>query len=191
VPVVLSLDHVEGPLVGGQVIILNGTDFGLVDNTHVIFIDNVACQTSDWVSDTTARCVTPSGSRTPAAEKQVRITTYLSGTGVSVPTPVYTYNARPVVVESNIPEGPVAGLTPITLTGTSFGTTLNPITITLGSKPCDTSTWLSETTARCVTPGDSSGLKIITLETDYSGITSSAVSLFTYNDRARPPLLSL
>jgi hypothetical protein len=80
-------------------------------------------------------------------------------------------------------QGPLVGLTVFTVTGTNFGIeTGNDITITVGTKDCTATQYISDTEMRCsATQADTQGAKDVTVTTKFTG-TVTLAGAFTFND---------
>ncbi|MGW9178792.1 IPT/TIG domain-containing protein [Agromyces sp. NPDC055658] len=110
VPTLAALDPDEGPTVGGTIVTVTGTNLA---GATELTVDGVAVAFTP-VSDTTIVFTTP-----PHAAGEVDVVVTTPG-GESDPL-TYTYVPAPVLAALDPDAGPVAGGTPVTITGTDLG----------------------------------------------------------------------
>ncbi|WP_350347468.1 IPT/TIG domain-containing protein [Agromyces sp. G08B096] len=109
-PVLTSLTPDEGPTAGGTIVTVEGTNLG---GATELTIDGVSVPFTQ-VDDTTVSFITP-----PHAAGTVDVVVTTAG-GASAPLP-FTYVPAPVITALTPDEGPTAGGTPVTITGTDLG----------------------------------------------------------------------
>ncbi|MDR6904849.1 hypothetical protein J2X63_000535 [Agromyces sp. 3263] len=162
VPALTALTPDEGPTIGGTIVTITGT--ALAEATEVT-IDGVSVPFTQ-VSDTEIAFVTP-----PHAAGPVDVVVITPG-GTSNPLP-FTYVPAPVLTVLTPDEGPVAGGTPVTITGTDLAGATE-VTIDGASVPF---TQVSDTEITFVTPPHAAGPVDVIVETP--GGPSNALP-FTY-----------
>jgi hypothetical protein len=162
---------------GTSVLKLTGTAF--VPGYTTVRIDGQACNLltssvtgTPTITDTALSCTVPAGPAGPA-------TLILTTPGGSA-TLALVYEDAPTVSAISPSRGPLAGGTPITLTGTNFDTGLSVIfTGTTPARPCGSLRRISATEATCVTPaGTSPGRKLVLVWNVGGGTTT----FFAFDD---------
>ncbi len=120
-PVITSLSPNFGPIGGGNVITITGTNLTGTGTTTVSFGTSAATPYSS--SSTSLLVVVPVSSTFAAQTVQVLVTTS-AGTSVADPGPAndYTYGTStlPVITSLNPASGPISGGNAITITGSNF-----------------------------------------------------------------------
>ena len=115
-PTVAVVSPSTGPLAGGNTVTITGTGLTLTTAVH---FGAAAATAVTVVSDNQLTVQAPSGTGTVAVTVSTPGGTSLPGVG----TPSYTYAALPVISALNPAQGPAAGGTAITITGTNLGLT--------------------------------------------------------------------
>jgi surface protein len=146
-PTITATDISAGAIAGGTTLTITGTGFvtGITAS-----VNSVPCITSTYVSATSMLCTTPASA---AGGPYAIAVTNIDGQSGSL-VAAYTYQAAPALTSIDITTGPLAGNTTLTLTGTDFMSGLN---ITIDGTNCTTSTYVSATSATCVTPAKTAG----------------------------------
>jgi hypothetical protein len=166
-PTVTAVSPASGPSTGGTSVMLVGTNFCGITG---ITIGGVACQSFGATSPTSASCRMPPGVIGPAS---VVVTT---ANGSNAANTLYSYTQPPPTVTVVSPSnGPAAGGTAITLTGTGF---TNVTGITVGGQACASYTVTSATSATCTTPAGTAGSALVVLTT--AGGSDPFNKRFTY-----------
>ncbi|WP_046508336.1 IPT/TIG domain-containing protein [Streptomyces odonnellii] len=158
-----SLSPTSGSTTGGETVTINGT--GLSSATSVAFGANTAVPTV--VSDSQITVVAPAGA---AGAVSVSVTT-AGGTNNGLS---YTYVAAPTVTAVAPDEGPTAGGTAVTITGTNLTSTTQ---VTFDGNPAPF-TVISDTSVSAVTPPGAAGAVDVVVTNDAGSVTST--DAFTY-----------
>lgn len=166
-PTVTAVSPASGSSAGGYSARLAGTNFCGVTG---ITIGGVACQSFSVNSPTSASCVVPPGTIGPAS---VVVTT---AGGSNAANTLFAYKQPPPTVTTVSPSnGPAAGGTTITITGTGF---TNVTGITVGGQACASYTVVSNTSATCTTSAGTSTRASVNVTT--VGGTNNGNSLYSY-----------
>lgn len=173
-PTIISLAPAEGPLAGGNTITVNGTDFR---GTCQLFIDGQSCTVTAVSPAFTSLTAIVPPSLTGTGLKDVQVIASLAGTVTN--TAAYRYNPLPGFTGISPDNGPQAGNTTITITGSTFR---GNVQVLIGGVPC-TNVVVAGTsdslTAR--TPASATtGLRDVVVGCTLSG-TVTAVNAWTYN----------
>ena len=153
VPTVAKVTPAEGPDAGNTVITIEGT--GLSTATAVRF-GGVAAAAFKATSATSITATAPAGAGIAA----VTVTTP-GGTSAETPADLYTYDAVPTVTSLSVKEGPLAGGTKVTITGTGFTA---GSTVSFGATKAKASTFISATELSAESPAGT-GAAAVTVET--------------------------
>ena len=172
-PTLTSVAPTEGPVAGGTVITLTGTNFTAGATVTVGGNPATAVVVN---SSTSITGTTPAG---PAGPADVSVTT--AGGTASLPA-AFTYIPAPTLTSVAPTQGPVAGGTAITLTGTNF---IAGATVTVGANPATAVVVVNATTITCTTPAGPVGPADVSVTT--AGGTASLPAAFTYNP---PPTIT-
>ena len=165
-PIVTSVSPASGPLAGGTLITITGTAF--TGATVVSVGDNLA--TSFSVVDSTRITATaPAGSIGTAS---VLVTT---PGGTSAANTRYSYAAVPTVTSVSPASGPLAGGTPITITGTAF---TGATAVSVGDNLATSVSVVDSTRITATAPAGSIGTASVLVTTP--GGTSAANTLYSY-----------
>lgn len=159
----------QGPTIGGTPVTLTGSSF--IPGFTTVDVDGQPCTKVKVTSDSSLTCNVPPGT---IGAKSVTVTTPGGASGAVS----YTYDDVPALTAVSPQQGPLAGGTQITLTGTAF--VKNATTVMVGGAPCTQVNVLSETSATCVTPANAAvGIQPVLLTTPGG---TSAPQYFTYDD---------
>jgi hypothetical protein len=186
VPTLTTLDPDNGPVTGGTVVTVSGTGF---TDDSTVSVDGSDPITPDSVSDDGTELTFT----TPAHTAGAVPVTVTNGSGTSAPLP-YTYNPAPAVVptiSALAPDnGPAAGGTVVTVTGTGF---TDDSTVSVdGSDPITPDSVSDDgTTLTFTTPAHAAGDVEVTVTTP--GGTSDPL-VYTYNPASTtttpPPVIT-
>jgi hypothetical protein len=168
-----------GPLAGGNLITINGTDFINAPADPTVTINGGACTGLTYVGATQVTCNAPPN---VAGTYDVVLTNPDNQTGTG--SALYTYQAAPTITSISPVGGDTAGGTPITITGSGF---LAGATVDLGGSACGTVVVVNATTITCTTTAHIAGAVLATVtNTDTQAGTLAAG--YTYAD---PPTITL
>jgi IPT/TIG domain len=169
-PTVTGLSPSFGPASGGTFVTVSGTDFE--DATAVFFGTNEGTDASR-VSPTTITVHSPAGSGT------VDVTVVNpAGTSPTNPNDVFTYLAVPVVSGVVPNNGPLAGGTLVTITGTSF---TGASSVAFGTTQAASFSVVSATQVMAVSPpGISAGPVDVTVTSPGGTSAKTSNDVFTY-----------
>ena len=168
VPTVAKVTPAEGPDAGNTVITIEGT--GLSTATAVRF-GGVAAAAFKATSATSITATAPAGAGIAA----VTVTTP-GGTSAETPADLYTYDAVPTVTSLSVKEGPLAGGTKVTITGTGFTA---GSTVSFGATKAKASTFISATELSAESPAGT-GAAAVTVETPGGKSAEVPADIFTY-----------
>lgn len=173
VPTVISITPNNGPIIGGTLVEIVGTNFMAGD---IIFIGGVNCSSVVILNSTTVKCVTPSHS---AGAVNVVVTNVDSKSGVLSNS--YTYNTPPSIDKVStsggaLAGGILAGGTQVKIEGNNFviGTTVN-----IGGLNCLNTNVLNPSIIICDSPPHSAGIVSIKV-TNPDGQVAILPNAFTY-----------
>ena len=174
-PEIRSISPAHGPAHGGSTITMTGLNFGPNDayfgeklNLQLSEIDGadgknwVDCHTTIWVSDTTAKCVTPTGVGTKRqARGQLSTLTGKGGSGL-------TYD-RPILMKLEPNHGPPRGGYQVVVIGSNFGTVRSTWVqgtsiIKIDGHDCLATSWISDEKIRCTVPPGWSKKRFVDME---------------------------
>ncbi|KAJ5661421.1 uncharacterized protein N7477_009037 [Penicillium maclennaniae] len=179
-PVITSLSPTSGPVSGGNIVTINGTN--LLYTTGVTFGATPASSFA-ILSNTQVAAVAPAGA---AGSTTVSVT---NGAGTSSTLP-YTYNGAAVPVVSSVSptSGPAAGGNTAIISGSGF---TFATAVTFGATPATSFTVVSDTAINAVVPpGPSAGGVVDVLVTGPSG-TSAPGTTYTYTAAPTPTITAL
>ncbi|MBE2285889.1 MAG: IPT/TIG domain-containing protein [Prosthecobacter sp.] len=165
-PTVTAITPSSGPTTGGTSVTITGTNF---TGATGVTIGGAAATSVSVVNATTITCVTPAGT---AGAKSVVVTT---PGGSNSANSLFTYVAPPTVTSVAPANGPIAGGTSVTITGTNFAGATG---VTIGGVTATSVSVVNSTSITCVTPAGTAGSKSVVVTTP--GGSNSANSLFTY-----------
>ncbi len=167
-PTVSSVSPNSGPVAGGTSVTITGTNF--VTGATVTF-GSTAATNVVVVNGTTITATTPAGSA-----GAVTVTVTANGQSGSLAS-AFTYIGQPTVTSVSPNNGPVAGGTAVTITGTNFA---SGATVTFGSAAATSVAVVNSTTITAKTPAGSAGAVTVTV-TNSGGLSGNLASGFTYN----------
>jgi hypothetical protein len=170
-PVITSISPATGPRAGGTAVTITGVRF--TGTSGVAFGGAAAAFT--LVSDTQITAVAPAGT---AGTVDVTVTT-AAGASQTVTADQYTYiQPAPAITAVSPDNGPIAGGTAVTITGTDFdGTTA----VSFGATPATSFTVVSPTQITAVSPAASDvGAVDVTVTTAAGTSTTGAADQYTY-----------
>jgi hypothetical protein len=165
VPNVTGLANADGPVtggpqVGGTTLIISGTD---LDDVSAITVGANPCTGITGNTAIEVSCTLPAG--TPG-DQTVSVTTP-GGTNTSY---TYTYFATPTITSVSPDAGPLAGGTPVTITGTYLD---NTASIKIGGSDCTGVSGNSSTEVTCTLPTGSAGAQNIVLVNQGGTVTKT------------------
>ena len=170
-PVVSSVSPNGGPVAGGTAVTITGTNF---DSAATVTFGSAAATNVVVVNSATITATTPAGS---AGAVTVTVTNPNTQSG-SLPNGfTYTSQSGPTVSSVSPNNGPVAGGTAVTITGTNFA---SGATVKFGSTAATNVVVVSSTSITATTPAGSAGA-VTVMVTNSNGLSGSLVSGFTYN----------
>jgi len=144
-PTLASVTPASGPTAGGTPVTILGTSFA---GSTAITIGGAALVDPVLQSSTAITGRTPPGA---AGAAEVRASTP-GFADDAVRTDIFTYRDPPTIATVSPVDGPVAGGTMLTITGTGFATAAGATTVTLGGLALDALMVTSETTIAGRTP---------------------------------------
>ena len=167
-PTVTNVSPNSGSTLGGTAVTITGSNFvtGATVTFGVAAATNVAV-----VSSTTITATTPAGT---AGAVTVSVTNLGSQSGSLASG--YTYVVLPTVSSVSPNNGPQAGGTAVTITGTNFAT---GATVKFGATAASNVVVVSSTTITAATPAGNAGP--VTVTVTVNGQSGSLASGFTYN----------
>ena len=169
-PTVTKVEPIEGPTTGGTSVTIMGTE--LINATGVSFGSTAA--TSYTINSSTQITATaPAGS---AGTVDVTVATP-GGTSTANPSDQYTYVPAPTVTKVEPVEGPTAGGTSVTITGTNF---TGAKEVKFGSVPAKGFTVSSATSITAEAPAGSAGTVNVVVTTVGGESAVSSADDFTY-----------
>ncbi len=172
-PTVTSVAPTSGPIAGGTAITITGTGFTA---GATVTLGGTSATTVTVVTGTTLTATTPAH----AAGSVTVVVTNADAQSGSLPAG-FTYLAPAPTVTSVAPaSGPVAGGTPITITGTGFAA---GATITLGGAAATGVTVVTSTTITATTPAHAAGVVTVAV-TNTDAQSGSLPTAFTYQGPA-------
>ena len=166
-PAVSNVSPNNGPTAGGTAVTITGTNFAA--GATVTFGANAATNVV-VVSGTQITATTPAGS---AGAVTVAVTVNAQTGSL---TNGFTYTGPPTVTSISPNNGPVAGGTQVTITGTNFAA---GATVTFGSNAASNVVVVSGTQITATTPAGSAGA--VTVTVTVNGLPGSLANGFTYN----------
>nr|WP_269330251.1 IPT/TIG domain-containing protein [Kineosporia babensis] len=171
-PVVSGLSPTAGDAAGGQTVSITGTGFIGVLNVN---FGATAATSFTRQSDTLITATVPAGS----GVVNVRVTTLVGGTSAAAAANQYTYVGAPTVSNVSPDDGPVAGGTPVTITGTNF---TNATGVRFGNVLGANPQVVNATTMTVTSPAGSAGTVPVTVVGVYANSAASSSAEFTYLD---------
>lgn len=130
-PVIGGVAPSFGPLAGGTMISISGSNFSNFGGDPVITVDGNVCTDFDFISSTSLTCTLPAG---VAGAVDVEVT-HVNGL-VATATNGYTYQDVPTFTSITPNYGDDAGGTVVTIVGANFSSLGGNPNVTLGGNPC-------------------------------------------------------
>ena len=149
-PTVISVSPNSGPVAGGTAVTITGTNFA---TGATVTFGSAAATNVVVVNSTTITATTPAGSA-----GAVTVTVTVNGQSGSL-AGGFTYG-QPTVSSVSPNNGPVAGGTAVTITGTNFAA---GATVTFGSAAATNVVVVNSTTITATTPAGSAGAVTVTV----------------------------
>ena len=169
-PIVSMLDALNAATSGGGSVTVIGSNFGMYDLSPTVFFGSTVCTTMGWTSNSGISC-----NPRPTLSMSFHNVRVLESFG----TGGVTFSFDSPVLSSITQNGVRAGSSTLTLKGLNFGSTNNTVTVSIGSTPCSTATWLSSTTLLCdVAAGSGSAYPVTAVVNDVYG---TLTNVFTYD----------
>ena len=175
-PTVTSVSPNDASLSGGVLVTVTGTNF-TADAT--VTVGGVAATSVNVVSPTSITADVPAAPNGIAGTYDV-VVSEADGASLVTTGDQFTYEDAPSVGGVSPPGGPVAGGTPITISGTNF---YADATVTIGGVPAEVDS-ISSTSITAVAPPAPGGVPAPydVVVTEAGGVSpTSAVDLFTYS----------
>jgi hypothetical protein len=174
-PTVTSVSPDFGPVPGGTLVIISGSDFNGV--TAVQFGSTPAAAFT-VETPTTIAATAPAGS---AGTVDITLTNQVGTSGTSV-ADQYTYLALPAVTRVSPASGPTTGGNTVTITGTGFqgGGFFGSFNVRFGSVPAPSFTVDSDTQITATVPAETAGPVDVTVTTPAGVSATSATDQYTY-----------
>jgi len=182
-PAITSVSPRLGPTAGGTPVTISGSGFGTTTATNTVTIGTAAA-TVTAASATSLTVTTPAGSAGAAAVVVTNTSDELSVSDADA----YTYIAPPAITSVSPSSGPTAGGTPVTISGSGFGTTIATNTVTIGGTAA-TVTAASATSLTITTPAGSAGAAAVVVTNTSDELSVSDAGAYTYI--APPAITSL
>ena len=164
-PTIFSISPNQGPLAGGNSVAISGEN--LDEATSATIGGNAAAITGN--TDTVLTVTVPAGT---AGAKDVVVATVV---GSTTGTGLYTYVLAPTVSSISPNQGPLAGGTSVTITGTNL---TGATAVTIGGNTATGITVVNDTTITVTVPSGTAGAKDVVVTT--AGGSGTGVSLYTY-----------
>ena len=167
VPTVSSVSPNGGPTAGGTAVTITGTNFAA---GATVTFGSAAATNVNVVNSTTITATTPAGSA-----GAVTVTVAVNGQSGSLVNG-FTYTTAPVVSSVSPNNGPTAGGTGVTITGTNFAA---GATVTFGGTAATNVVVVNSTSITATTPAHAAGA--VTVTVTVNGQSGSLTNGFTYN----------
>jgi hypothetical protein len=167
-PTVSSVSPNSGVAAGGTSVTITGTNFA---SGATVTCGSTAATNVVVVSGTTITATTPAGSA-----GSVTVTVTVNGQSGNLANG-FTYVGQPTVSSVSPNNGPAAGGTAVTITGTNFAA---GATVTFGSTAATNVVVVSSTTITATTPAGGTGSVTVTV-TNIGSQSGSLANGFTYN----------
>jgi hypothetical protein len=180
-PIIEGIEQGNSATTGGQVLTVNGRNFGIADSNPSAFIGPTACISNAWTSDSSFTCITAQGTGTSG------VSALIAGQSGSAEN-LFTYDG-PVITHLTTPNnGPTSGgFGPITLSGFNFGTSSTaPSTYIVGAgagasvSNCTSSTWVSATSIICAYGPATTGIEM-PFHAGIDNVVGTGAPVFSYD----------
>lgn len=166
-----TLNPDNGPLIGGTLISMSGTNF--IDVTGVT-VDGVPTAGVTVSSPTNIQFLTPAG----VFPGPVDVIVTSDSRGTVTGTGAFTYNPEPFIANVTPQEGPLFGGTNVTITGANFAT---PLSVRFGTLTASTVSVTTDTIVVVSPPATAAGPVTVTVDSTPNG-PFSIFPGFTYNN---------
>lgn len=185
-PTLTAVTPSSGSRLGGNRVTLSGSGFQADGaSVNIVSFGGVTATSVSVLNDTSLQCNVPAG--TSGLSVQV---TVANVNGTALLPGGYRYHARPTVTAVSPPNGPAAGGTTVTLTGTGFQVdSPGPNSVTFGGVSASAISALSDTQLTCVTPPGTESTTVDVVLTNANG-TGTLFGGFSYDAPALPVLAS-
>ncbi len=170
-PTVTGLSPVAGLPAGSTSVVITGT--GFTGATAVKF-GTAAATAVSVVSSTSITATSPSE---PAGSVDVTVTTPVATSAVNSPADQFTFEGAPTVTAVAPGAGPLAGATPVVITGTNF---TDASTVQFGTAAATVFSVVSATSITATSPAELAGAVDVTVTTPVATSATSASDQFSY-----------
>jgi len=165
---VTSLSPANGPVAGGTVVTITGTGF-----TGTVLVNFGGTTVTPTVVNSTTLTVT---SPAHAAGVVDVLVTTSAGTSPNTTADDFTYGVLPVITSINPANGPTAGGTTVTITGSGF----TGATAVMFGAISVTPTVVNDTTITVIAPAQANGVVDVSVVTPVGTSANTAADNFTY-----------
>jgi hypothetical protein len=178
-PVVTLLAAPNGPTFGSASITIQGSNFGVTDQSPIARVGATNCLTTSWMSDSLMHCEVAEGY---AIGRDLVATVHgLSGVGDRI----FSYDC-PVILDARVNNVPMHGGSVVTITGSNFGQSNFQPSAFIGPTHCIQTQWLSPNTITCMTPpGGSSLLNNLDVTVVLGGCAGALPGVFYFDGADR------
>jgi len=167
----------NSPASGGASITVFGLNFGPIDISSTVFVAEVLCQTSVWVTDSSLKCAVGSGYD---PSKVLKITV---ANRVGTLRSAFSYDA-PVVSFTAVFNAPHSGRSSLTVMGLNFASLDTSPTVLIGpATACQTTSWLTDTQVQCSSAEGGWGSSVY-MQALVSSLVGTMPAMFTYDGPA-------
>jgi hypothetical protein len=167
---ITALVYPNGPPSGRVLMALMGASFGWLDRSGEARVGGSGCDMTGWTSDSALRCLLPSG-----AGLGLGVVVTLGGAKESL-RGAFSYDGAVLAAVATAANAAGAGGTIVSLVGADLIPALSPA-LRLGGTACQSSTWISSTSASCrAAPGLGGTLPATVTVAKKSRATSAAMS---------------
>lgn len=177
VPQFAAVSPSEGPMAGGQLITITGSNF---QSPMTVTVGGSLCTASTVTNPTELTCTTPASATSGA--KDIVITDQYAQSVTQATA--YSYKLAPTVSAITPGEGPLAGTQAVTISGANFQT---PMVVTIGANSCINVVVVSSSELTCDRPASVAGLVDVTVQDQYS---QQATLTGAYNYKPLPVITS-
>jgi hypothetical protein len=178
-PAITSVSPDYGPVTGGSLVIISGSDF---NNVSAVLFGSTPAAAFTVETPTTISATAPAGSGTV----DITLTNQVGTSGTSA-ADQYTYLALPTVTGVSPASGPTTGGNTVTITGSGFqaGAAFSPeFNLRFGSTPAARFTVDSDTAITATVPAGTVGPVHVTVATPAGVSRTSAADQYTYQPPA-------
>jgi len=174
-PVITGVSPASGPTAGGTVVTITG--FNFTGATSVAFEGTPG--TSITVNGSGTQITVTSPARA-AGVADITVTTP-AGTNADTAADNFLYGSAPTITSISPAQGPTAGGTTVTITGTGF---TGATAVNFGSTAATSFTVVNDTTITAVSPAGANGVVRISVVTPLGTTADTAADNFTYGTGA-------